>query len=175
MAEYPQEYLSKIISSFSCKRDTDVESFLKNNAIMYEKRHLSRTYLMFADNTGRELDAYFTVAVSSMDVSGLECSNELRKKMNINDKLAQSYLIGQIEKRDGGEKGLGELAISSAVKMITKVNVMVGCRVIRLDCKPSLIKYYTDNGFTYAGKDEKKRLHHMVRIINTKAAAAASP
>jgi len=173
MAEYPQEYLSRIISSFSCKRDTDVESFLKDKAVMYEKKHLSRTYLIFADNSSRDLEAYFTVAVSSMDVSGLECSNELQKKMNINNNLAQSYLIGQIGKRDDGEKGLGELAISSAMKMITKVNEKVGCRVIRLDCKPSLIKYYTDKGFTYAGKDEKKKLHHMVRIITTKAAAAS--
>ena len=173
IATLSPERLSKIISSFSCKRDMDVESFLKDKAIMYEKKHLSRTYLIFADDASKELEAYFTVAVSSMDVSGLECSKELRKKMNINNGLAQSYLIGQIGKRDNGEKGLGEFAISSAVKMITKVNEKVGCRLIRLDCKPSLIKYYTDKGFTYAGKDEEKGLHHMVRIINTKAAAAS--
>ena len=172
MAEYPQECLSRIISSFSCERDKDVESFLKDKAVMYEKKHLSRTYLIFADNESRDLEAYFAVAVSSMDVSGLECSKELRKKMNINDGFAQSYLIGQIGKRDGGPSGLGRSALLCAIDTIIGANLKAGCRVVRLDCKPSLIKYYTDNGFANTGKDEKKGLYRMVRIINTEAAVS---
>jgi len=168
----PPEELSDIISSFSCKRNADVESFLRKSAIMYEKRHISRTYLIFADDVPRKVAAYFTIAVSSMDVSGLECSKELRKKMNINEGFAQSYLIGQVGKHDDGAKGLGKFAISSAVERIMASNERVGCRVIRLDCKPSLVKYYTDSGFTNTGKDEKKGLYRMVRIINTEAAVS---
>jgi len=172
IAALPPEELSEIISSFSCKRDIDVESFLKDEAVMYEKKHLSRTYLMFAEDASQELDAYFTVAVSGMNVSGPECSNELRKKMNINDGFAQSYLIGQIGKRDGGPSGLGRSALLCAMDTIIGANLKAGCRVVRLDCKPSLIKYYTDSGFANTGKDEKKGLYRMVRIINTEAAAS---
>jgi len=167
----PSEELSAIISTFSCERNKDVESFLKKSAIVHEKRHISRTYLIFADDAPRMIDAYFTIAVSSMDVSGLECSSELRKKMNINNGLAQSYLIGQIGKRDGGEKGLGEFAILSAVDRIMEANEKVGCRVIRLDCKPSLMKYYAENGFSYAGKNKDGDLSQMVRIIDAAVAS----
>jgi len=170
LAAYPQDYLSKTLSSFSCERDKDVESFLKDKAIMYEKRHLSRTYLMFAENETRDLDAYFTVAVSSMDVSSLECSNELRKKMNINDGFAQSYLIGQLGKRDGSPSGLGRSALLCAMEVIKGANLKAGCRVVTLDCKPSLVKYYADNGFADVGKNEKNGLRRMARIISTDAA-----
>jgi hypothetical protein len=174
MAEFPEERISKLLSSFSCKRNRDVESFLKNSAMIHEKRHISRTYLIFTDAPNRELAAYFTVAVNSMDVSRLECSTTLRKKMNINNGFAQSYLIGQIGKHDDGEKGLGEYAISSAIKMILKANAKVGCRVIRLDCGSPLIKYYTENGFTFAGKNTDGDLNQMVRIINTDAVTAST-
>jgi len=166
MVTHSPEHLSRILSSFSCERDKDVESFLKEKAIVQEKKQISRTYLIFTTDPLPELVTYFTVAVNSMDVTDLECSNELRKKMNINRGLAQSYLIGQIGKRDGGQKGLGEFAISSAVDLITEANVRVGCRLIRLDCKRPLIKYYTDNGFTLAGKNRDGDLYQMVRIVS---------
>jgi hypothetical protein len=38
IADLTQEELSDIISSFSCERDRDVESFLKEKAIVQEKK-----------------------------------------------------------------------------------------------------------------------------------------
>jgi hypothetical protein len=174
MTMYPPERLTNIISSFSCERNKDVESFLKEKAIVQEKKHISRTYLIFTNDRAAELVAYFTVAISSMDVAGLECSNELRKKMNINNNLAQSYLIGQIGKRDGSQKGLGRSAMLCAIELIKGTNLKAGCRVIRLDCKPSLVRYYADNGFLVAGKSRDGSLHQMVRIISAGSAAPSA-
>jgi hypothetical protein len=147
--------------------DKDVESFLREKAIVQEKKHISRTYLIFAIGKEPELVAYFTIAVSSMNVTELECSNEMRKKMNINNDLAQSYLIGQIGKSDGSQKGLGKFVIKHAIDRIEEANAKVGCRLIRLDCKPSLVKYYTDNGFTLARRNRDGSLIQMIRIIST--------
>jgi hypothetical protein len=171
---FPQEHVSEVLSSFSCKKDKDVEFFLKEKAIVQEKKHISRTYLIFTTGPDPELAAYFTLAVNSMNVTDLECSNELRKKMNISNDLAQSYLIGQVGKRDGSQKGLGKLAISSAIGVIKEANIKVGCRVIRADCKPSLIKYYAENGFILARRNRDGDLNQMIRIINTRAAAPSS-
>jgi hypothetical protein len=84
---YTQEHVSEAFSTFSCERDKDVESFLKEKEIVQEKKHISRTYLIFTTNEEPELAAYFTVAVKSMDVTDLECNSALKKKMNIHDGL----------------------------------------------------------------------------------------
>jgi hypothetical protein len=165
LADSPQENVLNMLSAFSCSRDKDVESFLKEKAIIQEKKHISRTYLIFAIGEEPELAAYFTIAVSSMNVTELECSNEMRKKMNINNDLAQSYLIGQIGKSDGSQKGLGKFMIQHAIAQITEANTKVGCRVIRLDCKPSLVRYYTDNGFILTRRNKEGNLVQMIRII----------
>ena len=164
--QYPRETVSGILSSFLCERDKDVESFLKEKAIVQEIKQISRTYLMFTA-TGHEPVAYFTVAVNSMDGSSLECSKSLQKKMNIHNKIAHSYLIGQIGKRDGSEKGLGKFALDSAVELIMAVNSKVGCRVIRLDCKPSLKDYYESNGSIFAGRNRDNDLSQMISIIES--------
>jgi hypothetical protein len=168
------EHLSEIISSFSCEMDKDVELFLREKAIVQEKKHISRTYLIFTADPltqGSELAAYFTITISSMDVAGLECSNESRKKMDVNN-LAQSYLIGQIGKRDGSQKGLGRSAMLCATELIKSANLKAGCRVIRLDRKPFLVKYYAENGFLTAGRSKDGNLHQMVCIINSEAAVS---
>jgi len=169
LSMFSEEYVSKILSAFSCKRDEDVESFLKEKAIVQEKKHISRTYLIFTSGERSELMAYFTVAVKSMNVEDLAVSSELQKKMNISEDVAQSYLIGQIGKRDGSPKGLGKFAMQHAIARIISANSKVGCRVIRLDCKPSLMKYYADNGFVLARRNKEGDLNQMVRIISRTA------
>ena len=159
------EHLAGMLSSFSCKKDKDVERFLHETAVMYEKRHLARTYLIFEVGSYKEPVAYFSIAVSSMDTGKMECADALRKKMNIYNDTAQSYLIGQLGKRDGAPKGLGEFAISCAMALITDANKRVGCRVIRLDCRKPLINYYAKKGFVVIGHDEEKDLYQMVRIL----------
>jgi len=165
ISRLPPERITKILSSFSCKRDVDVENFLKELAVVYEKRHLARTNIIFSDGSYDEPVAYFSIAVSSMDASRIECSNALRKKMNIYDDIAQSFLIGQIGKRDNAPKGLGEFAISCATDLILEANDRVGCRVVRLDCRKALIKYYEKNGFISVGHNEEKDLYEMIKIL----------
>jgi len=174
LSVFPQEHVSEVLSAFSCKRDKDVESFLKEKAVVQEKKHISRTYLIFSTGPDSELLAYFTIAVSSMNMTGLVCSKELWKKMNVNEDVAQSYLIGQMGKRDGSIPGLGKLALSSAIELIKEANKRVGCRVIRVDCKPSLIKYYADNGFGLVGQNKDGDLNQMIRIIDAQGAVPSS-
>ena len=169
------ESLLNVISSFSCKMNTDVETFLKEKAIVQEKKQISRTYLIFTNDPITNLAAYFTIAVSCMNVGGLECSNELRKKMNINDGLAQSYLIGQLGKHDGSQKGLGKFALHSALELIKDANAKVGCRLLRIDCKPSLIKYYTENGFIHVKCNRDGDLELMIKLIDPGIALQSSP
>ena len=174
LSSYPEESVAEMLSGFSCKKDRDVELFLKEKAIVQEKKHISRTYLIFAVGKRPKLMAYFTIAISNMDVSDLQCEDKIRKKMNINKGIAQNYLLGQLGKRDDAEKGLGEFAMAHALNRIKEANLNVGCRVLRVDCKPSLLRYYTDNGFIFARHNKDNDLMQMIRIIGAPAAQAHS-
>jgi hypothetical protein len=165
LSEYTEEQVSAYLSAFSCKRDKDVETFLKEKAIIQEKKQISRTYLMFTADAEPKLVAYFSLAIGCMGVEGMRCSNELLRKMNVRKDIVQNYLIGQLGKCDGGEKGLGKLAILDALERIKEANIQVGCRVARIDCRDSLIPYYKDSGFKFIRKNEEGNLNQMVCIL----------
>lgn len=50
--ELGEDLLNQILSEFSCSRNTDVERFLKKNAIEFTKKNQSVTYLVFAVDDG---------------------------------------------------------------------------------------------------------------------------
>jgi len=163
-----------MLSKFSCKRDIDVESFLKDKAIVQEKKNISRTYLIFSTDSKFELMAYFSLAISSMDVSDLQCSKSMEQKMNINKGSAQCYLLGQLGKCDNAPKGLGKFAMDQAMDRIVAANLNVGCRLFRIDCRDALKKYYEGNGFTFARRNKDSDLMQMVRIIGSLTPQQAS-
>jgi hypothetical protein len=163
--DFTEERVSKMLSAFSCEKDKDVESFLKDKAIIQEKKQISRTYLIFTTGPEPWLVAYFTLALGCMDGKNMECSGELLRKMNVRKDIVQNYLIGQLGKCDGSEKGLGKLAISYAMARIKEANIKVGCRVARIDCRDPLIKYYTGSGFKLVRQNVEGNLNQMVCIL----------
>ena len=101
-AEYDQEKLEQSFQKFSCQRETDLEDFLKDKAILYENTNFGKTYLILDKE---ELDkgsfivmAYFTIAQKSVDISAI--SNKQKRKMlgsypgRDNLKSIPAYLIG---------------------------------------------------------------------------------
>ncbi|MDR2698558.1 MAG: GNAT family N-acetyltransferase [Candidatus Methanoplasma sp.] len=85
--------------------------------------------------------------------------------MNVNHGVAQAYLLGQLAKADGAERGFGRMMIEHALDAFSKGNEMFGCRVVRLDCKDHLKGYYESYGFTVTGKNHNGTLNQMVTII----------
>ncbi len=159
--------VNEILSKFYCTYDEDVSVFLKEKAVVQEKRHISRTYLIF-DNDGK-MAAYCTIAVSSIKADNLQCPNNLKRKLNISkDNIIQSYLIGQIGRTEDSQKGLGKWVLKKAVDLILQINSAIGCRVIRIDCKDKekLLDYYIGEGFQAVGKNRSNDLHQMIKIIS---------
>jgi hypothetical protein len=74
------ELLEKQLGEFRCERDRDVESFLHEKAIRYERSGLSRTYLCLTRETDAiEIAAYFSIAVTSVDYA--EISRNKRQEV----------------------------------------------------------------------------------------------
>jgi len=45
-----EQKAQKLISIFVCEKDTDIESFIKNRALMFEKLGKCRTFLIYDED-----------------------------------------------------------------------------------------------------------------------------
>ncbi|WP_330364975.1 hypothetical protein [Oribacterium sp. NK2B42] len=100
-----EEDLSEILSDFSCLKNTDVEHFLKSNAIEFTKKNQSVTYLVF-HNEDASLVGYFTLAVKPISVSADKFSNTIKRRIarvsqldeESNTYTLSAYLVAQLGK-----------------------------------------------------------------------------
>lgn len=157
---------SSVISNFICSKDPDRENYLHKDAIMMEKKALSRTYLaMFDDDC---VAGYFSVGMRCMGVpNAIPISTNLRKKLNVDSRtqVAQMYLLGQLARSDQSEPGIGVRLLDDALDVIHRAFVAVGCRAVRVDCTDDLVDYYRKHGFTFINKRDGDDLNQLVTIL----------
>jgi hypothetical protein len=59
----------ELISVFLCEKDTDIEYFLKNRAILFEKLGKSRTFFIYDEDADEfNILAYFTLAIQVLRI-----------------------------------------------------------------------------------------------------------
>ena len=171
ISKWDEKKIKSLLSSFKCSLNPDAEDFLKKSSVKHEKRGISRTYLVIQNDDserGYSLAGYYTLAVKCFLVGNEhKISNSVLDSLNVNRGVAQSYLLGQVAKADGTEKGLGREMMDHALLAFSNGNKMFGCRTIRLDCKnePRLVEYYQSCGFVSIGKNHDNALNQMVAIM----------
>lgn len=96
-----------------------------------------------------------------------EDRKDFNKKMNIDpeSRVAQSYLIGQLSRSRDAPKGFGSTLMNDAIDLIKDANLIVGCRLIRVDCDDKLVEYYSKFGFKSIRKNEDGDLNQMAYIL----------
>lgn len=57
--------VKKLLKTFSCTRNRDLEDLLHNRSLTFEKHLRSRTHL-YVNNETKEIAAYFTIAISML-------------------------------------------------------------------------------------------------------------
>lgn len=173
-----EDQISKILNSFSCQRNLDIEKFLKTSAIAFERSNRSRTYLIFVrDSDGGHLNilGYFTIAIHLVDVSSTLLSGNLRKRlvrMFYSPARASHhvpcFLIGQLGKDDRSCETIeGREIISYALDALKTAHQKVAGRFIKVDCEDSegLIRFYRENGFTPIQKNPGSGMIEMVMFF----------
>ena len=149
-----EKWLKELFSEFKCSLDCDVELFLKNNAIEWERTKKARTFLYFDDKKVAkeqiEIDGFFTLALKSFYIRKEAVDVNIEK-----GKPFPAYLIGQLARADGSEKGVGKRLLHLAIQSIKTAQKYVGGYFVYLDCKESMVNYYINNGFIYV-QDRKK-------------------
>lgn len=156
------ELLLQILSSFSCKQDSDIESFLHNRAVEFEIISKSRTYLIIDEeclhNGSFLILGYFSLAVKTLSIPE-ELSNRARKELDgfsgkFHGEPIQNipcYLIGQLAKNSAIKNTplSGSNILNMAYDTIAAAVALVGGRYMMIEChtEPKLIKFYQDNLF----------------------------
>lgn len=168
LEDYDEESVTVQLSAFKCSKDKELEDFLCRNSIIYEKRDMARTYL--AVSLEMEIVGYFSLGIRCGSIpDDLTVSKSLYKKLNVNRDtgVAQMFLIAQLGRSDDSPKGLGRSLMEDAFYMLLEANRIVGCRVIRIDCKPaqSLVDYYSQYGFVPIRQNLDIELTMMVCIL----------
>ncbi len=163
------EKLQKIISDFSCPYNKDVEYFFHEKALEFSRQGLASTFLVFASYKGKPvLVGYFSLTTKYFHIGmgkGL-LSSKLRKRIkrfltildeNSRIGIVTAPLIAQLGKNYADSRNeliTGEELLKIACDTVQEGQRILGGKIVYLECEdvPSLLRFYTDNGFCQFGR-----------------------
>lgn len=134
---------------FKCTKDKDVESFLIERALKYERNSKARTYLVINELTG-DIDAYFSIALNVFEYDDATTKTCKTETAFGSSKRGSAYLIGQIGKSDTfSKKSFLANILDVIYEKIDNARVVVGGRVVYLECKQidKVKNLYINQGF----------------------------
>lgn len=180
-ANHSEKELVEALLDFQCNKDLDVQEFLNNKAIDFEKRGWATTYLLLAEKEFArgiiKIEGYFSLTHKAV-LFNPEVSLSLRKKITgVKKATIESFvLIGQLGKRMGydSENNYEESAINAeeiiddAVAVIQMSSKYIINRYVIVECKPiSKVKQiYTDYGFLDLQYNKNEELHTLYLKLN---------
>ena len=102
-----EETAKQILSDFSCPKNSEIETFIRRNALDFAKRKMSITYLVFDEESS--VSAMFALTHKAIEISNEGLSSTARRKIqryaqldsNNNSYMVSAFLIAQFGKNDG--------------------------------------------------------------------------
>lgn len=164
---FGEDAAKRILSSFSCPLNPDVESFLKTSAIPFSNQGIAAVHLIFASYKSQNvLVGYFALAnkVFCIDKNAIPSSSWKRRlnrfaqfDQKIKRHTISAPLIGQLGKNyaNGYDKLItGDELLLLALNKVRMMQAIVGGKIVYLECedKEPLLRFYSDNGFVNFGK-----------------------
>lgn len=171
------EQVKDFLSNFSCPRNADVEDFIQNKAINFSLQGLAAVWIVFTSYREEYVPVwYFALSNKYFHIDTDKLSSKYRRQIRkfgnfdseINKYIVNAPLIGQLGKNytnDYGKLITGNELLDMACNTVKEAQWLIGGRLVYLECEdiPSLIKFYTQNGFYNFGRrkldrDEKDKL-----------------
>ncbi len=158
-----------ILSEFVCKRNLDVQEFIRRKAIEFSKRGFAKTTLVFwvsDDGNEKYLVGYFTLSNKNIVVKKRNVSNSTYKRLSQfcsnaerDKRMIAAILIGQLGKnyKDGNDTLIdGAELLQMAIDKVKEAQGIIGGRFVYLECedKEKLKQFYQQNNFVSFGKRE---------------------
>jgi hypothetical protein len=172
-----EQMAQELISIFSCRNDADIENFLKNRAIHFDKIGKSRTFIIFDEDADDfSILAYFTIALQILKVPESLSNRKIKDfdgfSAKINGEKITEFpvmLIGQIGKNDlHKDKITGYKVMEYCMSTLLDGQMRLGGRIIMLECKdiPYLLEFYEQFGFMKLDRDyEEGELIQFIKIL----------
>jgi len=145
-----------ILSDFSYPKNSEIDNFIKKNAIEFAKKKMSITHLVM-DEKG-QLAAIFTLTHKAVKIRDDVLSSSQRRKIRryaqldevTNSYMVSAFLIAQLGKNYAereGEAVIGNSLLDNAMDVLTAVQRDVGGGVVYLECedKPQLLRFYQND------------------------------
>jgi len=174
------ESLNVLISEFSCKKNSEIEIFVKENALEFAHRKLSVTYFVFDDDN---LEAIFTLAHKALEISTENLSKTVVKQIKKYVQSESSYLtvsaflIAQFGRNDisySFENYLnGNDLMEYTFAVLEKIQHEIGGGIVYLECEDNqkLLDFYENehNHFRKFGERfsnvENKKYIQLLRFF----------
>lgn len=136
--------IEELLQTFS-SRDQDIQLFLHNKAIQFEREDKCRTYLLVGEDGN--IHAYFSISTKELALCKFAVSNTQRKRMKTNpqdeEQRVRCFLIGQLGKNFAIETSITLREILNEVDAIViQAQTLVGNRLLILECNVHLIPKY---------------------------------
>lgn len=177
---YNKNKIEESFKKFSCHREEDLENFLMNKAITYEKSDVGKTYLCVDEERLQSgefaIMAYFTIAHRAVDISCI--SSKKRRKMlgsfpgRDSIKSVSAFLIGQLGRCDNysNDDISGEQILNECYHAISMAAKIVGGKLLVLECREHMYeKFYEKQEFKKLYSDlNEENLYTLYKKIDFK-------
>lgn len=156
--------VQELFSTFTCEKDSDIESFLRDRAIEFERIAKSRTYFIIdlksIERKTIHILGYFALSLKAL-VLPEDMSIRGRRELDgfsgkINGKPVReipTYLIGQLARNSSISNAdlSGKALLETALSVIANAKNAVGGRFAMIEChnEPNLLRFYEENGFQH--------------------------
>lgn len=156
----------KLLETFTCSKNSDLQDFLHDQAMTFERHLRSRTYV-YLDNETKEIAAYFTIAVNTLHTDGISSKVILLLDGYKDDiPTIPCFLIGQVGKSDRyADYKIGEHILADAVEIINSAQQALGGRFILLDAinHSKVVTFYQQNAFFPIEEDDGQESIKMIK------------
>lgn len=171
------EKINSILKKFSCQKEQDLENFLYDKAIRYEKENIGKTFLILDKNKLNEniieILGFYTIGHTSIDISEMSAGKRRKVLGNIpgrdNLTTVPAFLIGQLGRNDSCTKKEldGETLLREVYTTINKVVDLIGGNLIILECREHMFsKFYEKQGFKKLSNDlDENKLYTLYKKL----------
>lgn len=157
----------KILSSFSCNLNGEIEVFLKQKAIPFSKQGIAQTHVVFSKaSDGILIAGYYALAPKNISIEkNVHLSRKWKdrlKRFATYDKRFGAYtlsipLIAQLGKNyaPGCNKLItGDDLLSLACEKVKDIQRAIGGKMVFVECEDvqPLVEFYERNGFFSFGR-----------------------
>lgn len=155
----------KFLKTFICTKNTDVQDFLHNKAITFERNLRSCTYL-YMSNADKSVAGYFSIGITYTLTNKLDKAVVKFLDGYTDETIAiPCYLVGQLGKNDKCKDKIGKFLLDDALSFVDKAQGILKGRFVLIDSvnDDKVINFYKENSFIALENDKSLKSIKMIK------------